>query len=90
MAFIGIFDEDIIVDKKWFDPLLIPLGWYDDEFAADAVGNVTPTIALNSPADAATVSDTTPTLLFTGTDADGDTVEYEIQIDPVNTFNSGL
>ena len=47
-----------------------------------------PTVALNSPADAGSTSDTTPDLAFTGTDADGDTIRYNIQVDPVNTFDS--
>jgi hypothetical protein len=48
-----------------------------------------PTVALNSPADASSDSDTTPTLEFTGTDSNGDDVRYNIQIDTVNTFDSG-
>lgn len=52
-----------------------------------SVGNP-PTVVLDSPANAGTTADTTPDLLFTGTDAEGDTIEYEIQIDTVNTFDS--
>jgi len=48
-----------------------------------------PTVALNSPADASSDSDTTPTLNFTGTDANSDTVEYNVQVDTQNDFNSG-
>jgi len=51
-------------------------------------GEVSPTTALNTPADAATGQSTTPTLNFTGTDGNADTVEYEVQIDTSNTFNS--
>jgi hypothetical protein len=47
-----------------------------------------PTVALNTPADTATGVSTTPDLAFTGTDADADTIEYEVQVDTVNTFNS--
>mgnify|MGYP000561858478 CR=1 FL=1 len=47
-----------------------------------------PTIALDSPADASSTADTTPDFLFTGTDINGDTLEYQIQIDTVNTFDS--
>lgn len=47
-----------------------------------------PTVALNSPADASSGSDTTPELDFTGTDADGEAVTYEVQVDTVNTFNT--
>jgi hypothetical protein len=50
--------------------------------------NTPPTVALNSPADASTDSDTTPTLNFTGTDVNGDTIEYNVQVDTVNTFDS--
>lgn len=49
---------------------------------------VSPTVALNTPADAATGQSTTPTLNFTGTDLNADTVEYQVQIDTVNTFDS--
>lgn len=47
-----------------------------------------PTVVLNSPADASSDSDTTPTLDFTGTDANGDSIQYDVQVDTVNTFNS--
>jgi hypothetical protein len=39
-----------------------------------------PTTALNTPADAATGQTTTPTLNFTGTDAESDAVEYQLQV----------
>lgn len=48
-----------------------------------------PAVILDSPSDSSTVSDTTPTLTFTGTDPDGDDIRYNIQIDTVNTFDSG-
>ncbi len=48
-----------------------------------------PTVALNSPADTSSTSETTPTLNFTGTDAQSDTLEYQIQVDTANTFASG-
>lgn len=47
-----------------------------------------PTIALNSPADASSGSDTTPDLQFTGTDSESDDVTYQIQVDTASTFNS--
>lgn len=47
-----------------------------------------PTVALNTPADAGTVVTTTPQLAFTGTDADSDAIEYEVQVDAVTTFDS--
>jgi len=47
-----------------------------------------PTVALNSPADTSSTSDTTPTLNFTGTDTDGDAIQYQVQVDTANTFDS--
>lgn len=48
-----------------------------------------PTVALNSPADAAGTSDSTPTLNFTGTDAEGDDVRYELQLASDANFSTG-
>jgi hypothetical protein len=48
--------------------------------------NRTPTIALNT-ADAHSFANGTPTLEFTGTDADGDDVTYEVQIAPTTNFD---
>lgn len=56
--------------------------------ASALLGQVSPTVSLSSPADTATVTDTTPDLTFTGTDTDSDDVRYNIQIDTVNTFDS--
>lgn len=39
-----------------------------------------PTVVLDSPADASSGSDTTPELLFTGTDPTGDDIRYNVQI----------
>jgi hypothetical protein len=50
--------------------------------------NVSPTVALNTPADTATGISTTPTLEFTGTDPGDDDVRYNVQVDTVNTFDS--
>jgi hypothetical protein len=49
---------------------------------------LSPTVALNSPADASSDTDTTPTFNFTGTDANSDTLEYNVQVDTVNSFDS--
>ena len=46
-----------------------------------------PTVTLSSPSDASVTGNLTPVLNFTGTDAQGDTLEYEVQIDTVNTFD---
>lgn len=51
--------------------------------------NSAPSVALNSPSDGATISDTTPTLDFTGTDADGDDIRYQIEITRVPTYIAG-
>lgn len=45
-----------------------------------------PTVALNSPADASSGSDTTPTLDFTGTDSDGDDVRFQLQVNNVSSW----
>lgn len=50
--------------------------------------NASPTVALNTPADTSSTSDTTPTLNFTGTDAEAETIEYNVQVDTVNSFDS--
>lgn len=50
--------------------------------------NTSPTVALGTPADTATVTDTTPDLVFTGTDTESDDVRYNVQVDTVNTFDS--
>lgn len=46
-----------------------------------------PTVVLNSPADASSTSDTTPTLDFTGTDANSQDVRYNVQIQPGSSFD---
>lgn len=51
--------------------------------------NVSPTVALNSPADTATITDTTPELIFTGTDTESNDIRYNVQVDTVNTFDTG-
>lgn len=47
-----------------------------------------PTVTLQLPTDTAINQSITPQLDFTGTDADGDSVEYNVQVDTLNTFNS--
>lgn len=54
-----------------------------------AVSNDPPTVSLNSPADAGSISDSTPNLDFTGTDSQSDDIRYNVQVDTVNTFDSG-
>lgn len=48
----------------------------------------TPTTVLGTPADAGTVTSTTPDLKFTGTSDDAIALEYNVQVDTVNTFDS--
>ena len=51
--------------------------------------NTAPTVALGTNVvDTATITDTTPSFEFTGTDPDGDDIRYNIQIDRNNTFDS--
>ena len=49
--------------------------------------NQAPSVVLNT-ANNKTFSTKTPTLEFTGTDPDGNTIMYQVQIDTVNTFDS--
>jgi len=56
--------------------------------AAFKLKNISPTVSLNSPTDASSSADTTPTLDFTGTDTEADSIEYQVQIDTVSTFDS--
>ena len=53
------------------------------------VPNTAPTISPNSPADAASISDSTPTLEATATDAQSDDVRYQFQIATDNLFSNG-
>lgn len=72
--------------------------WYGGETSTSdsAIGFVAalnpdvtpPTVALNTPADSATGQVLAPTLNFTGTDTESQAVEYEVQVDTANTFNS--
>lgn len=50
--------------------------------------NIAPTVTLNSPSDTITGQSTTPTFNFTGTDPENNNLEYEIQIDSLDSFNS--
>lgn len=60
----------------------------DGMYAIYALYQSAPTVALNSPDDAGSTSDTTPDLVFTGTDADGDAIRYKIQVDTSSNFDS--
>ena len=61
---------------------------YGTTITVTTSANASPTVAPNSPADTATISNTTPTLEFTGSDTESDDVRYNVQIDTVNTFDS--
>lgn len=52
--------------------------------------NTPPTVSLSSPADAGSTSDTTPDLVFTGTDSQSDDIRYNVQVDTVDTFDSSI
>lgn len=56
-------------------------------FIASWYHDLAPTIALDT-ADSSSFSTATPTVEFTGTDANADDIRYTIQIDTVNTFDS--
>jgi hypothetical protein len=56
--------------------------------AATFYSQFAPTVALNTPADTGKTPDTTPGLVFTGTDANGDELEYNINISNVNDFTT--
>jgi hypothetical protein len=70
--------------------------WANEDTARNTTWNAwfwpqtTPTTSLNTPVDASSTSDTTPTFDFTGTDLNGDDITYQLQIDTVNTFNSDV
>jgi hypothetical protein len=63
--------------------------WEIDAFEMTGTYNSPPLVALGTPANSASFSNTTPSLNFTGTDADSNDVEYEAQVDTASTFNSG-
>lgn len=79
-----------------YDPAAISAGgttnatnsWTATTIAIRPSANQPPTVALNSPADASSGSDSTPTLNFTGTDADGDDIRYNVQVDTLTTFQT--
>lgn len=60
----------------------------DGMYAIYALVQTSPSTALNTPADAGSTTDTTPTLDFTGTDGEANDIRYNVQIDTVNTFDS--
>jgi len=51
--------------------------------------NTAPTTTLNTPVDTAINQGVNQMLSFQATDTESDEVEYEVQVDTVNTFNSG-
>ena len=64
----------------------------DDGFAQvlSSFNQATPTIVLNSPADASSTTDTTPTFDFTGTDLNGDDIRYRLQIHTDSSFGTTI
>lgn len=61
---------------------------YGSTVEVTTLTNTPPTVALNTPNDTATGVSTTPDLVFTGTDSQSDEIEYNVQVDTVNTFDS--
>jgi hypothetical protein len=78
--------QDTSVDASWGSSV----AWIGiaAEVKMATVSNSAPTISPNTADAYAFGTDTTPTLEFTGSDADSDTLRYNIQVDTVNTFNS--
>ena len=69
--------------------------WAQTDGTSDSISfaikpNLQPATVLNTPDDSGTTSDTTPALNFTGTDPEAQTVEYQVQVDTVNTFDSQI
>ena len=73
----------------WQDPFYRYRGFSNVEVRPALFGNQTPVVVLNT-ADGASIASTTPTLEFTGTDAESDDVTYEIQIATDTVFGSHL
>lgn len=75
----GISDGTPISQRGWASNATVDAGNTGVVFSLLAQ-NDPPTVVLNSPADADTTQGVTPTFDFTGTDADADPIEYNIQI----------
>lgn len=77
-----------------YDPAAITAGGTTnaaDSWTATTIAlrpSTPPTVSLSSPADTASTTDTTPDLVFTGTDAESNDIRYNVQVDTVNTFDS--
>lgn len=56
--------------------------------AGASVNHLASTPTLTSPSSGSALTSFTPTFTFSATDADGDTLQYELQVDTVNTFDS--
>lgn len=63
--------------------------WASASLAIRPANNDSPTVSLTSPISGNIANSVYPTLSFVGSDAESDTIEYNLQIDTVNTFNSG-
>ncbi|MFW5902799.1 MAG: fibronectin type III domain-containing protein, partial [archaeon] len=62
---------------------------YGDTVEVTTESTGPPSVSLDYPDDEGAVFSSTPTLKFTGDDPDGDDIRYQIQIDTVDTFDSG-
>ncbi len=62
--------------------------WSIDGFEMTGTYNTPPTVVLNTPTNGQTVSDNTPALNFTGTDANSDEIDYEVQVNNSSIFSS--
>lgn len=52
--------------------------------------SASPTVTLSSPSDGGSTSDTTPDLVFTGTDPDGEDIEYEVRLNDLPFENTDI
>lgn len=54
--------------------------WITQTIEVLTQGNTPPTVALDAPADAAVITDDTPTLEFTGSDTQSNDIAYQVQV----------
>lgn len=63
-------------------------GAWSEVRSIEITPNLSASVALNAPLDLATGQITNPVLYFTGTDPENNSLEYQVQIDTVATFDS--
>ena len=84
---------DALADGTWYWSVraydsMVWSNWGNTfEFYINGKENIRPTIILNTPNGTDFGGDTTPSLVFTGSDLDGDLLSYDIMFDKVSTFD---